>query len=156
MTYNFEEYEVKTGKFKNRDVYYATIEEFGLLVAEGQTEEKAIRVLRKRFEERVQALLSQGEPLPIPGSGKGTIRFAPNKQVEQWRPFVDDFWERVLGTSYNTSFVSDESTLEVWVNMYMPGGRQELIARVQTIYGVDISECYDEPIPVVLRKIAES
>ena len=35
------------------------------------------------------------------------------------------------------------------------GGRQELIARVKAIYGVDITDYYDRPIPVVLRIISE-
>ena len=55
----------------------------------------------------------------------------------------------------STSFVSNESTLEVWEQIYIPGGRQELIARVKAIYGVDITDYYDRPIPVVLRIISE-
>ncbi|HCI78809.1 MAG TPA: hypothetical protein DHW02_03880 [Ktedonobacter sp.] len=154
--YSFEDYKVLTGKIRDRDVFYAFIEEFGLLVAEGQSQEQAIHELKEKFLQRVEALLKEGEPLPVPGSGKRAIRFASNQQVEQLRPFVDDFWMRIFGTSYNTSFVSGESNLEAWVNMYVPGGRQELFARVQTIYGVDISEYWDEPVPVVLRKIMDS
>jgi hypothetical protein len=84
-------------------------------------------------------LQSHGEPLPGCGRGKRVSTFAPNGQIEQFRPLVDDFWERILGTSSSTSFVSNESTLEVWEHMYVHGGRQEFIARVKAIYGVDIT-----------------
>ena len=155
MTYHFEDYDIKTGKYQYRSIYWASIEEFASLKAEGQTEEEARHKLRPKFTERVQLLQSRGEPLPLPGSGKQVLTFAPNDQIEQFRPLVDDFWQRILGTSYRTSFVSNESTLEVWEHMYVSGGRQELIARVKAIYGVDITDYYDRPLPIVLRIISE-
>jgi predicted RNase H-like HicB family nuclease len=155
MTYRFEDYDIKTGELRDRPGYWASIEEFASLIADGQTEEEAFHKLLPKFQERVHALQSHGEPLPLPGSGKRVPTFAPNDQIEQFRPLVDDFWERILGTSYSTSFVSNESTLEVWEHMYVPGGRQELIARVKAIYGVDITGYYDRPIPIVLRIISE-
>jgi predicted RNase H-like HicB family nuclease len=154
-TYRFEDYDIKTGKLRYRPGYWASIEEFASLIADGQTEEEAIHKLHPKFEERVQFLQSRREPLPLPGSGKRVPTFAPNDQMEKVRPFVNDFWERIFGTSYSTSFVSNESTLEVWEQIYIPGGRQELIARVKAIYGVDITDYYDRPIPVVLRIISE-
>jgi predicted RNase H-like HicB family nuclease len=155
MTYRFEDYNVQTGKRRDRPGYWASIEEFASLIADGQTEEEARGKLRPQFHERVQLLQSRGEPLPLPGSGKRVPTFAPNDQIEQLRPLVDDFWQRILGTSYSTAFVSNESTLEVWEHMYVPGGRQELIARVKAIYGVDITDYYDRPLPIVLRIISE-
>lgn len=155
MTYRFEDYEVQTGKLRDRPGYWASIEEFGSLIADDQTEEEAMHKLRLVFEARVHYLQSRGEPLPLPGSGKRLPTFAPNDQIETLRPLVDDFWERVLGTSYNTSFVSNESTLDGWAHLYIPGGRPELIARVKALYGVDITDYYDRPLPIVLRIISE-
>ena len=155
MAYRFEDYSIQTGKLRDRLGYWASIEEFGSLIADGQTKEEAVHQLRRKFEERVQLLQSRGESLPFPGSGKRVPTFAPNDQIEQFRPLVDDFWQRILGTSYSTSFVSNESSLEIWQHFYVPGGRQELIARVKAIYGVDITDYYDRPIPVVLRIISE-
>ena len=155
MTYRFEDYAIKTGKLRYRSGYWASIEEFASLVADGPTEEEATSKLRPRFNERVQLLQHRGEPLPRPGSGKRVPKLAPYDQIERFRPLVDDFWEHILGTSYSTSFVSNESTLEVWEQMYVPGGRQELIARVKARYGVDITDEYEQPIPNILRTIAE-
>ncbi len=125
------------------------------MIADGATEEEARRKLRPRFDERVQLLQSRGEQLPLPGSGKRVPGFAPNDQIEQFRPLVADFWEHILESSYSTSFVSNESTLDVWEQMYVPGGRQELIDRVKARYGVDITDEYEKPIPNLLRIIAE-
>ena len=155
LTYRFEDYDIKTGKLRHRPGYWASIEEFASLIAEGQTEEEAINTLLLEFQERVHALQNHGEPLPLPGSGKPVFTFAPNDQIEQFRPLVDDFWERILGTSYSTSFVSNESTLQVWEQLYVRGGRQELIARVKAIYGVDITSYYDRSLPIVLKIISE-
>lgn len=154
-TYQFEDYTIKTGKLRYRPGYWAAIEEFSSLIAEGQTEEEAVHGLYLKFQERVNTLQSRGEPFPLPASGKRLPAFAPNDQIEQLRPLVDDFWERVLGTSYSTSFVSNESTLQVWEHHYVSGGQQELIARVKAIYGVDITEFYDRPLPIILRIISE-
>lgn len=100
-------------------------------------------------------VFGSGDPIPLPGSGKGRARFASNDQVEALRPLVDEFWSEILGTSYATSFVSNESQLISW-DHYVSGGRPELIRRVKEKYGVDISACYDEPIPAILRRIRDA
>src|SRR5205823_14184161 len=87
-TYRFEDYDIKTGKLRYRPGYWASIEEFASLIADGQTEEEAIHKLRPKFEERVQFLQSRREPLPLPGSGKRVPTFAPKDQMESVRPFV--------------------------------------------------------------------
>src|SRR5437588_7588422 len=88
-TYRFEDYDVQTGKLRDRPGYWASIEEFASLIADGQTEEEARHKLRPKFHERVQVLQRRGEPLPLPGSGKRVPTFAPNDQIEQLRPLVD-------------------------------------------------------------------
>lgn len=151
----FENYRIKTGRTRIDRVPYAAIDEFFNLIATGATEDEAIWNLRPLFEQRVQMMKEQGRPIPLPGSGRGRARFAPNDRIEALRPFVDEFWSEILGTSYATSFVSNESRLSTWAGHYLPGGRTELIQKVKTKYGVDISPYYDEPIPVVLRRIQD-
>ena len=148
----FEDYRVKTGYTNVGHVPYASIEEFFALVATGATHSEAIWNLRPEFEKRVAYMKEQGEPIPRPGSGKGIARFASNDQIEALRPLVDEFWSEILGTSYTTSFVSNESRLSAW-DHYLSGGRAELIQKVREKYGVDISSHYEEPIPTVLRLI---
>ena len=76
---------------------------------------------------------------------------APHDRMEALRPFVDEFWTLVLGTSYLTSFVSNESRFSSWEHYV--GGREALIAKVKDVYDVDIASIYDEPIPVILRRV---
>jgi hypothetical protein len=101
---------------------------------------------------------SSGTRVPLDEAARrreaaGRIEFAPNDEIEALRPFVDEFWARILGTSYTTSFVSNESTLESW--QHYVGGRSALIEQVRRVYGVDISSYYSEPIPTVLRRVRE-
>ena len=148
----FEDYRIHTGYTNAGHVLYASIREFFSLIATGETRDEAIWNLRPVFEERVRQMKETGEPIPLPGNGRAKPRFAPNDQIEALRPFIDEFWAEILGTSYARSFVSNESRLSSW-DRYLPGRRTELIEKVKAKYGVDISTCYDEPIPVVLRRI---
>ncbi len=85
---------------------------------------------------------------------RAPIGFAPDDRIQALHPFIDEFWEQVLGTSMATSFVSNESRFSSWEHYV--GGREQLIARVQEQYGVDISHFYDDPIPDVLRRIRDA
>ena len=149
----FEDYDVQTG-YTRAGVPYASIREFAALVAPGATHEEAIEELRREFQWRVESMRRNGERIPRPGSKPARVGFAPNDRIEALRPFVDEFWSEILGTSYLTSYVSDESRLSTW-ERYVPGERGALIERVKDRYGVDISAFYDEPIPLVLRRIQE-
>jgi hypothetical protein len=148
-----DSYEVRLGVLTNPPHQYcASIEEFAALVGIGKTIEDAIKDLRKEYRLRVDQMNGAGEKIPLPGSGPGRVRFAPSDEVEALRPLVDEFWDRILRTSYTTSFVSNQSKLSSWES-YVPGGRDEVISRVRSAYGVDITEVYDSPIPVVLRSL---
>lgn len=153
-SHRFEDYTIKTGYTRAGHRPYASLEEFFGSVTTGATHEEAIDELRKEFAFRVAYMKERGEPIPPPGSGKAEPKFAPNDQIEALRPFVDEFWSEILGTSYAMSFVSNESRLDNWEH-YVPGGRTALIERVIKRYGVDISQYYHEPIPLVLRRIQE-
>ena len=90
-----------------------------------------------------------------PGSKREKrVTFAANDQIEQLRPFVDEFWSLILRTSYDTSFVSNESTFDSWEH-YVDGGKDALIKRIKWFYGVDISAYYEQPVPCVLVRIRE-
>ena len=151
MERRFEEYQIHTGYTRSGHVPYATIKEFAALVGTGSTHEDALADLKRQFHLRVARMLDAGEQVPAPGSPSERVRFASNKLVEAQRPFIDDFWQDVLGVSYAKSYVSDESTLSAWEHYV--GGRDNLIAKVQQLYGVDISPFYDEPVSTLLVKI---
>lgn len=151
----FEDYRIRTGQTKVDHVPFACLEEFFSLTAFGQTPDEALRNLRDMFETRVKVMRDHGDPIPPPGGRKTGARFAAHEEIEALRPLVDEFWSEMLGTSYATLFVSNESRLSSWEH-YLSGGRTELIEKVQGKYGVDISAFYDEPIPVVLGRIRDA
>jgi hypothetical protein len=145
----FEDYEIHV-RYRNVDrMPYAAIDEFFSLVATGDSPEHAVENLRGQFDERIEWMIRSDEPIPRPGTGRAQPRFAPNDQVEAFRPFVDEFWSEILGTSYLTSFVSNKSRLSTW-EQYVLGGRPALVQKVKDRYGVDITPFYDDPIPDVL------
>ncbi len=150
----FEDYQIQTGYTNAENIPYAAIEEFFALSTLGETHEEAIEKLKVKFEERIKYMKEKGQRIPFPGEREAP-RFAPNDQIEALRPFVDEFWSEILGASYATSFVSNESKLSTWES-YVSCGRPSLIQKVKEKYGVDISTFYDEPIPVVLRRIQEA
>ena len=151
--YRFEDYDIETG-YTREGLAYASIREFASLIAPGATHEEAVEELRRAFQSRVEFMRRNSERIPRPGSKPGRVGFAPNDQIEALRPFVDEFWSEILGTSYLTSYVSNQSQFDAW-EQYVPGGRAALIERVKQRYGVDISEFYDEPLPLVLRRIRD-
>jgi len=81
------------------------------------------------------------------------VPFAPNDRIEALRPFVEEFWDAILGTSYSTSYVSNFSRFSSWEHYV--GGREALIARVRAVYGVDISHYYDGLIADILIRIRD-
>jgi hypothetical protein len=153
MTWGFEDYTLDLGHTNVGRVPYAGLREFFALVGTGATHEEAITELRRLFADRIEAMRRAGESLPAPGE-RPRARFAPNDSVEALRPFVEEFWRDVLGTSYGRSYVSNESTLEAWE--HYAGGREGLIARVLDRYGVDISSFYGEPLAVVLARVRDA
>ena len=73
----FEDYSIQTGYTNVGHLPHASIEEFFSLAATGSTPEEAVENLRKRFEERVNLMMGNGERIPRPGSGRARPRFAP-------------------------------------------------------------------------------
>ena len=68
----FENYRIKTGYPNAGHVPYACIEEFFALAATGATHNEAVWKLRPEFEKRVKYMKERGEPIPLPGNGKGS------------------------------------------------------------------------------------
>jgi hypothetical protein len=155
MQWQFEDYEVHTSYTDQDHTPIAFIKEFFALTAMGVDHKKAISKLRIEFDKRIQLMKNEGRDIPAPGSPPEKGRFAPSDRIEALRPFIDEFWREVLGTSYETSFVSNLSTLQPW-EQYV-GGREQLIKKVLEKYGVDISGVYEMSIPdvfIYIRKHA--
>lgn len=153
MDYKFDDYKIQIVDSNNYpDKFVATIEELYNVITIIDNKSEAAEKLRPLFEKEMVRLNDSREPIPKPGSGKAKITFAANDQIEKLRPFIDEFWEKILGTSYTTSFVSDDSYFRDWLN-YVNGDKDELIGKIKQIYSVDISSVYDRPIHEILTTI---
>jgi len=146
----FDDYAIQTG-YTQEGMAWAAINEFFALSAIARTHEEAIRKLRTDYSRRVKSMEAEGRPLPKPGSNAERARFAKHDRMDTLRPVAEAFWRDILGTSLETSFISDESTLSSWE--HYGGGRAVLIERTRQRYGVDIAEVYDLPIPDVLERL---
>lgn len=153
MDYKFEDYKIQIVNSSNYpDKFVATIEEFYNVICIIDNKEEAPEKLRSLFDKEIVRLKDSGQPIPKSGSGKAKITFAANDKIEELRPFIDEFWKKILGTSYSTSFVSNDSYFDSWLH-YVNGDKDELISKVKQIYSVDISSIYDRPICEILTII---
>jgi len=154
MTWNFDEYTLEIGFTNEGNVPYASLKEFFALVTTGSTHEDAIEKLRSEYEKRLEFMRGSGDEIPVPGGPKEKARFASTERMSKLAVQASHFLENVLGTSYATSFVSDESMLCDWEHYI--GDRQDVIDRTMVVYGVDISEMYDKTIADVLEHLKNS
>ena len=153
MMSNFSDYKiqiVQSSNYPEKNV--ASIEEFHNVMALIDKNEDAAEILKPLFEKEIERLKSENQSIPKSGSGKAKITFASNEKIENLRPFIEDFWDKILGTSYSTSFVTDESLLRDWEH-YLASENLTIIEKVKNIYGFDIESIYNEPIHKVLTEI---
>ena len=153
MSYKFDDYKIHIGNSNNyKDKFVGHIEEFFNVISILDNKEDASKVLQPLFDNEVIRLKEEGEPIPVPGSGKPKITFEKDDKIKAIEPMVADFWSSILGTSYYTSFVSNYSQLQDWEH-YLPNGKTELIEKVKAKYKVDIEPFYDKPVWLVLTKL---
>lgn len=153
MDYSFDDYKIQivdSGNYPGK--FVASIEELYNVIAIIDDKTQAIEILKPLFDEEVQRLKDNGEVIRTPGSGKAKFTFMANDKIERLRPLVDDFWTKILETSYSTTFVSNDSYFHSWEH-YLDGGKEELIKKVKQVYSVDISSIYDKPIYEILTTI---
>jgi predicted RNase H-like HicB family nuclease len=149
----FTDYKIHIVDSSNyKDKFVAYIEEFHNVIEVIENKDDAEKILEPKFEKEIQRLKQENQPIPKPGTGKAKITFAANDKIEALRPLVDEFWEKILGTSYSTSFVSNESVLRDWEH-YLIGGKEELIEKTKKEFNVDIGNIYEQPIYKILGKL---
>lgn len=153
MSYKFDDYAIRIGNSNNYPgKFVAYIEEFHGVIAIIENKDDAPKILKPLFDKEISRLNKIGHTIPLPGNGKAKITFASFDKIENLRPFIDQFWEKILGTDYSTSFVSNESYFHEW-EQYLENGKDDIIKKVKKVYSVDISLIYDKPVYVVLETI---
>lgn len=152
--WNFDDYPTKTWKNPNagedKVAYGATIINWTMMVAHGETEEKALTALQDSFK----LYKENNNELPRPGT-KVPLKFASTVNIDKYEPTAEDFFKRVLNMDYHEGFYSDGSVLEFLRDNDTDSEemKKEVIKRTITLYNVDITDIYDEPLWTIFERI---
>lgn len=118
--------------------------------AGGASKAEALNALREQFAKRKSDWLKEGKKLPRPGV-QVPIAFASQTQVHAHTELAEDFIHRVL--QLEEAWISDESSL--W-DFHFEETNEALLAKIQEVYGVDVSDIESARLREILERIANS
>jgi hypothetical protein len=116
----------------------------------GNTKLEALQELEKSFATVKAERAKDGKKLPRPGT-HAEIEFASRDRVDAHAELAEDFIRRVLNLDW--AFVSAESSL--W-DFHSAADNQDLIAKINEVYGVDVSDIESAKLWQILDRIATS
>jgi hypothetical protein len=128
--------------------YSAQIVNWWVVGGSGDTEEEALQDLQKAFSRITAERAKCGKKLPRPGTHV-ELEFASRERVDAHPELAADFIRRVLNLEW--AWISDESSL--W-DFYSSDDNQALIAKINEVYGVDVSNIESAKIWEILDRIA--
>lgn len=130
--------------------YTAQIVNWWAVSSGGNTKFEALQELHKSFAIVMAEKAKHGKKLPRPGT-QVEIEFASKGRVNAHTELAEDFIRRVLNLDW--AFVSDESSL--W-DFHCSDDNQDLIAKINEVYGVDVSDIESAKLWQILDRIATS
>ena len=104
--------------------------------------------LEKRLAAEKVKRANVKKPLPRPGTHV-PIEFASRQRVSADPELAQDFIRRVLNLDW--AFISDESSL--W-DFHHAETNEALIAKIEEVYGVDVSDIESAKLSEILERIA--
>jgi len=116
----------------------------------GDTKQEALDELGKRFAAEAVERTNAGKPLPRPGTHV-PIEFASRQRVDAHPELAEDFTRRVLNLDW--AWISDESSL--W-DFHSSEDNKALIAKINEVYGVDVSDIESARLSEILERIASN
>jgi hypothetical protein len=128
--------------------YTAQIVNWWVISGGGDTKTEALQELQKRFATAKAEKAKDGKKLPRPGAHV-EIEFASRERVNVHAELTEDFIRRVLNMDW--AFISDESSL--W-DFHSSDDNQDLIAKINEVYGVDVSDIESAKLWQILDRIA--
>ena len=130
--------------------YSAQIVNWWVVSGNGDTEGEALQDLQKHFLLTKAERAKSGKKLPRPGTHV-EIEFASRERVDAHPDLAEDFVRRVLNLDW--AWISDESSL--W-DFHSSEDNQALIAKINEVYGVDVSDVESAKLWQILDRIAAS
>ena len=128
--------------------YSAQIVNWWVVSGSGDTEREALQELQKNFSTTKAERAKSGKKLPRPGTHV-EIEFASRERVDAHPALAEDFTRHVLNLDW--AWISDESSL--W-DFHSSDDNQALIAKINDVYGVDVSDIESARIWQILDRIA--
>jgi hypothetical protein len=129
--------------------YTATIVNWWVISGGGNTKTEAMEELRRRFFTENETRAKEQRRLPRPGTHV-PIEFAARQRVDAYPQLTDDFVRRVLNLDW--AWISDESSL--W-DFHAFDDNRALIARINEVYDVDVSDIESAKLCEILQRINE-
>ena len=114
----------------------------------GGSRKEALQRLSSTFSAVKSRRKETGEPLPRPGT-RVPIEFAPRDRVKKHPGLADDFIRRIL--DLESAWISDRSSL--W-DFHTDKTNDALCAKIEEIYGVDVSDIESAKLCEILERIA--
>ena len=130
--------------------YTAQIVNWWVISGGGDTKTEALQELQKSFATVKTEKSKGGKKLPRPGTHV-EIEFASRQRVNAHAELAEDFIRRVLNLDW--AFISDESSL--W-DFHSSDDNQDLIAKINEVYGVDVSDIQSAKLWQILDRVAAS
>jgi predicted RNase H-like HicB family nuclease len=127
--------------------YFASILNWGVAAA-GESETQALQALERAFAKVKAQRVSDGSPLPRPGT-RVPVEFASQNCISAHSELAEDFVHRVLNLDW--AWISDESTL--W-DFHHNETHSALIDKINEVYGVDVSDIQSAKLSEILERIA--
>jgi hypothetical protein len=130
--------------------YSAQIVNWWVVSGVGDTRAEALQELEKMFANMKAERAKDRKQLPRPGAHV-PIEFASRERVDAHAALAEDFIRRVLNLDW--AWISDDSSL--W-DFHSSDDNQELIAKINELYGVDVSDIESAKLWQILDRIASS
>lgn len=118
------------------------------MAAAGESETEALQALEKSFANAKVKRVSDGTPLPRPGT-RVPVEFASQERISAHPELAEDFVHRVLKLDW--AWISDESSL--W-DFHHDETNSALIDKINEVYGVDVSDIHSAKLSEILERIA--
>lgn len=130
--------------------YTAQIVNWWVISGGGDTKTEALQELQKNFASVKAEKAKDGKKLPRPGTHV-EIEFASKERINAHAELAEDFIHRVLNLEW--AWISDESSL---LDFHSSADNHDLIAKINEVYGVDVSDIEYAKIWQILDRIAST
>jgi hypothetical protein len=114
----------------------------------GQSKTEALQALEKNFARAKAERIISGGSIPRPGA-QVPVEFASQKRISAHSDLAEDFIQRILNV--DGAWISDESSL--W-DFHHGETNDALIARINELYGVDVSDIESGNLAEILERVA--